>query len=155
MFFIQSSDPFWRIFPKIPRVVFGCQFAIQPDALLLEKVSVFSVYCIRFHIFIFLFSVEKIFSKGKYWIKQSAFFSLKLPMTRRVKGCRIVGVLYNTCVSSHRGSKAVGGWFISRYRPCFYTSFQISVDTFLFFNSKILGFFGKWTFFSEITPFPT
>ena len=108
-----------------------------------KKFPFFSYIAFVFTFSCFYFPSKNFFGKENIELSSRRFFSLKLPMTCRVKGCRIVGVLYNTCVGSHRGSKAVGGGFISRYRPCFYTSFQISVDTFLFFNSKILGFVGK------------
>ena len=80
---------------------------------------------------------------------------LKLPMTRRVQVCK-VGVLYNTSVGCHRGSKAGGGRLESRYRPLFkgflmywLTRFPFVTKNFYFFD-KNLGFFVKWALFHAI-----
>ena len=63
---------------------------------------------------LFLFSVEK-FIRNKILnsVVGVLFLFLKLPMTRKVQVCRVVGVLYKTFVGCHAIRKPE----ISRYRP--------------------------------------
>ena len=92
-----------------------------------------------------LFSVEIFLRKEnlQFSSRRFFFFFLKLPKTRRVQVCRVVGVLYNTCIACHGCSESRGGGFESRYRPYHSRLFRYSLTSHIFSQAKFKFFSTK------------
>ena len=123
-------------------------------------------YSIHVSFFVWLLRTRVIFRRKNILEKKisnsvvGVFFFLKLPMTRTVQVCWVVGVLYNTCIGCHRVSESGGGEFEFRYRPYFWRLFGYSSTLSYFLIAKIrvffvknLGFFVAWASFLKNYPF--
>ena len=92
---------------------------------------------------VLLFSIEKFSEMTIFNSVVGVFFGPEIAHdAKSLQVCRVVGVLYNTCLGCHRGSEVGGGGFKSRFRPYFLRLFGYSL-TRSYFLTKKLGFLGQ------------
>ena len=101
---------------------------------------------------LFLFSVEK-FIRNKILnsVVGVLLFFLKLPVTRKVKVCRVVGVLYKTFVGCHVDI-ALSTIFLTSSRYSLIRSYFLTAKIRVF-STKKSKFSVSGLFFSKTTPF--